>query len=65
MRIIADNGRCEAHGQCNIVDPDLFPLTEDGFTAIDGEMQVPQDEASQARLGASACPVGALKLSDS
>lgn len=62
MRIIADNGRCEGHGQCNIVDPDLFPLNEDGFTAITGERPVPSGEEDQARLGVSACPVAALRL---
>lgn len=64
MKVIADRSRCEGHAQCNIVDPDLFPLGEDGFTAIAGELPVPPGEEEQARLGVSACPVAALRLSD-
>lgn len=62
MKIVADQSQCEGHGQCNIVDADLFPLTEDGFTAIDESPTVPPADEGQARLGVSACPVSALRL---
>lgn len=64
MRIMADRDRCEGHGQCNIVDPDLFPLTSDGETAITDGVDVPEDERSQAELGVAACPVGALWIAE-
>jgi ferredoxin len=49
-------------GQCSIVDLDLFPLTDDGFSGVGPGTQVPAGEEQTAAAVVSACPVRALSL---
>jgi ferredoxin len=62
MRIGVDGEVCEAHGQCSIVDMDLFPLDDDGYSAVGPDREVPEGEEDAATLGVDACPVRALKV---
>lgn len=62
MRISVDDDVCEGHGQCYVVDPDLFPLNDDGYSAIGRDKPVPPGEEDAARQGVDACPVFALTL---
>jgi ferredoxin len=62
MRIGVDSTVCEAHGQCSIVDIDLFPLDGDGFSAVGPDREVPPGEEETARIGVDACPVRALRV---
>ena len=62
MRIGVDREVCEGHGQCSVVDMDLFPLDEDGFSAVGSAADVPEGEEETARLGVQACPVRALRV---
>ncbi|QJY45408.1 ferredoxin [Pseudonocardia broussonetiae] len=64
MRISVDSSLCEAHSQCYVVDPDLFPLDDDGYSAVGQDRPVPAGEEDAARLGVSACPVAALRADD-
>jgi ferredoxin len=57
-----DPAVCEGHGQCYVVDPDLFPLDDDGYSAVGPDRPVPPGEEDTARLGVSACPVAALTV---
>lgn len=60
MKVGVDRGVCDGHGQCNIIDPDLFPLDDDGYSAVGVDRAVPAGEEEQAQLGVDACPVRAL-----
>lgn len=62
MRIGLDRERCEAHGQCSIVDFEIFPLDDDGYSAVGPEREVPEGEEDLAKLGVAACPVQALRV---
>jgi ferredoxin len=62
VRVGVDAEVCEAHGQCSIVDMDLFPLDDDGFSAVGPDAEVPDGEEATAKLGVNACPVRALKV---
>jgi ferredoxin len=62
MRIGLARDVCEAHGQCSIVDLDLFPLDDDGFSAVEPDQQVAAGEEAAAQRGVDACPVRALKV---
>jgi ferredoxin len=62
MRIGVDKEVCEAHGQCSIVDMDLFPLDNEGFSAVGPDAAVPEGEEDAAKLGVDTCPVRALKV---
>lgn len=62
MKLHADRGACEAHGQCAMVDEELFTLDEDGYTTLGEVLEVPREQEQAARLGAAACPVLALRV---
>lgn len=62
MRLAVDRALCEGHGQCGVVDMDLFPLDDDGFSAVGPDAEVPAGEEDTARLGVGACPVRALRI---
>ena len=63
MQVRVDNQRCEAHGQCWIVDEELFPLDDDGYSALPtGGAVVPPGREDVARRGVDACPLQALHL---
>ncbi len=41
---------------------DLFPLDDDGRSAVGPDREVPAGEEDVARLGVAACPVRALAV---
>jgi ferredoxin len=55
---------CGAHGQCNWINPRLFPLDDDGYCAADSSV-VPDDAQDDARRAADACPAAAISLGPS
>jgi ferredoxin len=62
MEISVDSTVCQGYGQCNVIDPDLFPLDDDGYSAVGERRPVPPGEEHLAELGVDACPVTALRL---
>ena len=62
MRIGVDPDVCEAHGQCSVADFELFPLDDDGYSAVGPDREVPAGEEGTARIGVDACPVRALRV---
>ena len=60
MNIILDRPRCEGHGLCEEVAPQLMHLDDEGELVLDVE-QVDGDLAA-AKAAVRVCPVAALKL---
>lgn len=59
MRITADRTRCEGHGMCEALAPNLFRVGDDGIvepTADD------IDDSDLIQLAVDSCPVEALRL---
>jgi ferredoxin len=54
--------RCEGHGQCGVVDMDLFPLDDARRSAVGSGVVVPEREEVQAWTGVEACPMRALSI---
>lgn len=63
VKVSVDSDVCEAHGQCNIIDPELFPLDDDGYCAIGRDKPVPAGKEAAAEQGVDVCPVQALWIS--
>lgn len=59
MKIRLDRSKCQAHGQCYAVNPDLFPIDDDGYSTLTERSIEPGDE-QDARAGVAACPEDAL-----
>lgn len=60
MRISVDNDQCAGTGQCHEVDPELFPLDDDGYSAVGTGREVPPGLDDQAQIGIDTCPMAAL-----
>ncbi|WP_370501284.1 ferredoxin [Mycolicibacterium sp. jd] len=62
MDITIDRDRCEGHGQCVAVAPDLFDLDDEGIAVLRVDTQaIPTDQAENAAQAVDVCPVAALK----
>lgn len=62
MQVSVDDNLCDARGQCYMIDPNLFPLDEDGYSNIGQHKPVPPGQEDTAEQGVDVCPVQALYL---
>lgn len=60
----ADLGRCEGHGMCEQIAPDVYSVNDDGEVELLLD-DVPDALRDQAEAGARACPVAALRITSS
>jgi ferredoxin len=63
MRVIADKDRCEGHGLCAQVAPEVFDLDDEGVVVVLTPDLVPAELEKKAASGARSCPVAALGTS--
>lgn len=61
MKIVADRDRCEGHGLCADVAPEVFELDDDAVVTVRHDV-VPPELERKAEAGARACPVAALRV---
>ncbi|MFO6453055.1 MULTISPECIES: ferredoxin [unclassified Aeromicrobium] len=61
MRVSADLDRCEGHGLCEEVAPEMYELDDDAIVVIT-HPDVPASLEKVAEAGARVCPVAALKV---
>jgi ferredoxin len=62
MKVRLDRELCSGHAMCNVNGPNMYPLDDLGYNAIDGEIEVPDGLAEEARRGADACPERAITI---
>jgi ferredoxin len=62
MRLLIDHDRCQGHGRCYDLAPDLFGEDEDGYGVVLGEGRVPPGREEDARLAEANCPESAVEL---
>ena len=63
MRVRLEADKCAGHAQCYAVDPDLFPINDEGYSVLAEHHVEPGDE-QVTRAGVAACPDFALILDD-
>ena len=61
MNIVLDRPRCEGHGLCEEVAPNLMHLDDDGELVLDVE-GVDDADLEAAKAAVRVCPVAALRL---
>lgn len=61
MNIVLDRPRCEGHGLCEEVAPNLMHLDDDGELVLDVE-EVDDANLEAAKAAVRVCPVAALRL---
>jgi ferredoxin len=65
MRIRVDGDRCQGHGRCYGLSPELLECDDEGFVTLKGsEKDVPPGMEDAARRAANACPEDAISLTD-
>jgi ferredoxin len=64
MKIVADRDRCEGHGLCADVAPEVYELDDDAIVVLVHEL-VPPALERKAEAGARVCPVAALRVEQS
>lgn len=55
MKIRIQKSACVGNARCAAIAPELFPLDDDGYIAVE-EFDVPPGMEALARRGARACP---------
>ncbi|MGX1675514.1 ferredoxin [Streptomyces sp. NPDC055400] len=64
MRVIVDRTKCQGHALCSMTDPEMFPLDDLGYAALEPTEVAEADEA-RVRLVVAACPERALAVTES
>jgi ferredoxin len=59
-----DAEKCQGHGRCFALAPDLFELDEFGMSSVVGDGSVPRDLERGVRVVAANCPEFAIELDE-
>ncbi len=62
MKVQIDPGRCQGHGRCYDLAPDLFGEDAEGYGTVLGDGTVPPDKEQDARRAVANCPERAIDL---
>jgi len=62
MKVTVDDDRCRGHGVCCAVCPEVFELTDDGYSAVTVP-EVPPEFEDQVKDAYASCPEQAIVLS--
>lgn len=65
MKVLVDGGRCQGHGRCWSIEPQLFEPKDDlGHSAVRGGEDQPDDPdvVARAQRAAEACPEQAITV---
>ena len=62
MRVAVDEDRCRGHGVCCATCPEVFTLTDDGYSEVLSP-EVPAGLELAARAAADSCPERAITVS--
>lgn len=62
MKVQISPERCQGHGRCYDLSPDLFSADDEGYGTVAGDGTVPDGQEDQARLAVANCPERAIDL---
>ena len=61
MKIRIDKERCVGNARCWAVAPELYPLDDEGYIAVE-DIDVPAGQEELAIRGARACPERVIEI---
>jgi ferredoxin len=66
VKVRLQPGKCAGHAQCHAANPDLFPIDDEGYSALDPlrAREIALADQESARLGVSTCPELALTVEE-
>lgn len=59
MALTIDPARCQGHGRCSLISPELFDVSDDGLGVVLAAEPAPEYAAALA-LAVGNCPEGAI-----
>jgi ferredoxin len=62
VKVRIDSEKCQGHGRCYDLAPDLFGDDEEGFGQVLGDGAVSPDSERQANLAVANCPERAIEI---
>ena len=62
MQVRIDAERCQGHGRCYDLAPDVFTEDAEGYGQVDGDGSVPAGSEDTARLAVANCPETAIVI---
>lgn len=62
MKVRIDSGKCQGHGRCYDLAPDLFAEDEEGYGQVRGDGTVAEGQEQAARLAVANCPERAIEI---
>ena len=62
MKLQIDPARCQGHGRCYDLVPELFGEDDEGYGTVLGTGVVPPEMVPQARRAVANCPEHAIDL---
>jgi len=63
MKVTVDADRCRGHGMCLTLCPDVFHMTDDGYSVADPS-EVPPGLEAEAKDAIDNCPEQAISETD-
>jgi ferredoxin len=62
MKVGVDHERCQGHGRCYDLAPDVFGADDEGYVQLLVEGDLPPEAEASARIAVANCPERALVL---
>jgi ferredoxin len=62
VKVLLDSGRCQGHGRCYDLAPEVFGEDDEGYARVHGDGVVLPDAERVATLAAKNCPENAIDL---
>ncbi|HWJ64000.1 MAG TPA: ferredoxin [Acidimicrobiales bacterium] len=62
MRIVFDRDRCQGHGRCYALAPDLFDADDEGYAVVLVTGDLTDEQLANAQLAADNCPEYAISI---
>jgi ferredoxin len=62
VKVTVDDERCRGHAVCCTLCPDVFTLTDDGYTVVQAP-EVPAEHEQTVLAASRSCPEGAITVS--
>jgi ferredoxin len=64
VKVSIDPARCQGHGRCYELAPEVFSADDEGYGEVPGTGEVAGGLAERARLAALNCPESAVDVDD-
>jgi len=64
VKVSIDPARCQGHGRCYELAPEIFDADDEGYGVVLGTGEVAAALAKRARLAALNCPESAVDVDD-